>query len=133
VRYGSNCFLYFKVIFANLLYDLANATGANFENVRDAVSADPRIGPSHMEPVHPSGHTPGKVGRGAGGHCFIKDFAAFSSLYEEVLSDPLGVKVLKALRDKNNDLLRTSGKDMDLLLRVYGSAPKAKTGKKTTS
>lgn len=133
VKYGSNCFLYFKVIFANLLYDLAGATGANFENVRDAVSADPRIGASHMEPVHPSGHTPGKVGRGAGGHCFIKDFAAFSTLYTQALSDPLGMKVLEALRDKNNDLLRTSGKDLDLLLGVYGPAPKTKTGKKTTS
>jgi len=121
VKYGGNCFLYFKVVFANLLYDLAAGTGANWTNVRDAVAADPRIGASHMEPIHPSGHTPGKVGRGAGGHCFIKDFAAFAALYGQTLRDPFGVKVLEALRDKNNDLLQTSGKDLDLLEGVYGT------------
>jgi len=120
VKYGGNCFLYFKVIFVNLLYDLAKAKGLDWKSVRDAVAADPRIGVSHMEPIHASGHTKGRKGRGAGGHCFIKDFAAFSSLYGEVVKDPLGQKMLEALRDKNNALLRDSGKDLDLLRGVYG-------------
>ncbi len=120
VKYGGNCFLYFKVIFTNVLYDLSSVTGVNWKDVRDTIAADPCIGASHMEPIHSSGHTPGKVGRGAGGHCFIKDFAAFALLYEQELRDPLGVKVLEALRDKNDELLRTSGKDLDLLEGVYG-------------
>ena len=120
VKYGGNCFLYFKVIFVNLLYDLAKAKGLDWKSVRDAVAADPRIGVSHMEPIHASGHTKGRKGRGAGGHCFIQDFAAFSSLYGEVVKDPLGQKMLEALRDKNNALLRDSGKDLDLLRGVYG-------------
>lgn len=126
VKYGGNCFLYFKVLFTNLLYDLAVAIGIEWTEVRDAVAADPRIGMSHMEPVHASGHTKGKEGRGAGGHCFIKDFAAFSLIYEKLVSDPLGIKVLEALRDKNSELLRESGKDIDLLEEVYGSARNSK-------
>lgn len=119
VKYGSNCFLYFKVIFVNLLYDLAAAGGLDWKSVRDAIAADPRIGVSHMEPIHASGHAQDKPGRGAGGHCFIKDFAAFSRLYEQLVGDPLGMAMLRALRDKNSDLLVRSGKDIDLLSAVY--------------
>lgn len=124
VKYGGNCFLYFKVIFANLLYDVATKCGLDWNTVKEAVAADPRIGASHMEPIHASGHTAGKRGRGAGGHCFIKDFAAFSRLYEEMLRDPLGRRVLEAVRDKNIALLRESGKDLDLLEGVYGRSAK---------
>ena len=121
VKYGSNCFLYVKVIFANLLYDLAQVSGLEWEAVRDGIAADPRIGASHIEPIHASGHTADKPGRGAGGHCFIKDFAAFSRLYKEKVRDPAGQRVLDALRDKNSALLTESGKDVDLLEGVYGT------------
>lgn len=120
VKYGGNCFLYFKVIFANLLYDVATKCGIDWKTVKEAIAADPRIGSSHMEPMHASGHAGGTVGRGAGGHCFIKDFAAFSRLYEEKVRDPFGKRVLEAVRDKNTALLKESGKDVDLLLGVYG-------------
>ncbi|MEK7208365.1 MAG: NAD(P)-binding domain-containing protein [Patescibacteria group bacterium] len=123
VKYGGNCFLYFKVVFANLLYDVSTRFGLDWNAVKEAVAADPRIGPSHLEPVHRSGHG-GKPGRGAGGHCLIKDFAAFSLLYEQARKDPFGKKVLTALRDKNNQLLRESGKDLDLLEEVYGRPPR---------
>lgn len=113
IKYGGNCFLYVKVLYVNLLYDLAQTLHLNWSLVREAVAADPRIGTSHMEPVH-------ERGRGAGGHCFIKDFAAFSILYEKMMSDPLGKRVLEALRDKNSALLRESGKDLALLEGVYG-------------
>lgn len=113
VKYGGNCFLYLKVVYANMLYDLANRLTLDWPTVRDAIAADPRIGASHMDPVHDSG-------RGAGGHCFIKDFAAFSLIYEKRVSDPLGRQILRALRDKNHALLTESGKDIDLLEGVYG-------------
>ena len=119
VKYGGNNFFYVKVVYINMLYDLAQKLGCDWNTIRDAMIADSRIGASHMEPVHMSGHSE-KAGRGAGGHCFIKDFAAFSNIYGQLLQDPLGDKVLEALRDKNNDLLSSSGKDIDLLEGVYG-------------
>ena len=114
IKYGGNCFLYVKVVFANLFHDLAKKfPGANYETIRDAMTADPRIGNSHLDPVH-------KSGRGAGGHCFIKDFAAFIGLYEKIMEDPKGLEALRAFEKKNNHLLLSSGKDLDLLGGVYG-------------
>ncbi|MDO8564828.1 MAG: hypothetical protein Q7R88_02430 [bacterium] len=121
VKYGGNCFLYFKVIFNNILYDLAAIEGIQWEEVRDAIAADPRIGTSHMEPIHKSGHG-GKPGRGAGGHCFIKDFAAFKELFTHSVKDKSGLAILNALEKKNNELLIGSRKDVDLLEGVYGKA-----------
>lgn len=113
IKYGANTFLYTKVIFINLLYDLADKLGCSWENVRDMVAADPRIGKSHMNPIDDSG-------RGAGGHCFIKDFEAFRDLYDKTVGDGLGKLVLESIRDKNVDLLLESGKNLDLLEQVYG-------------
>ncbi len=138
IKYGGNNWFYFKVIFINMLYDLAMKTGCKWENIRDAMAADPRIGSSHLNPVHNSGEYGGHVGeeklmfnelhlepihksgRGAGGHCFIKDFAAFSEMYEKEVGDDLGMNLLKRMRDKNIDLLVSSEKDLDLLFGVYG-------------
>lgn len=113
IKYGGNNFFYLKVVYINLLYDLAQNLGCDWETVRDAMVADPRIGSSHMNPVHTGG-------RGAGGHCFIKDFAAFSNLYEECSGDAEGVNALRALEKKNKKLLSDSGKDLHILEEVYG-------------
>lgn len=113
VKYAGNCFLFTKVVFMNVLYDLANATGADWETVRDAMVHDLRIGESHTQPVHSSG-------RGAGGHCFVKDFEAFRQLYRRV-GDVYGDAMLDALTKKNMDLLVHSGKDRAILEAVYGS------------
>jgi len=132
VKYAGNCLLYAKVVFGNLLYDVVQQFGGNWERIRDAVAADPRIGRSHLDPIHKSGHSE-RAGRGAGGHCFIKDFAAFSRLYRERVRDPLGQKILDALRDKNNALLCASGKDVDLLKGVYGRARSVRGSSQITS
>ena len=121
IKYGGNCFLFTKLIFMNLMYDLSGRIGADFETVSKAMQADPRIGTSHMFPVHASGHVDeSNVGRGAGGHCFIKDFAAFVELYKTHDGDETGTAVLEALEKKNIDLLRSSNKDLELLSGVYG-------------
>jgi len=113
IKYGGNCLLYTKVVFMNLLYDLSVALEGDFETVKNAMAADPRIGTSHLNPMHQSG-------RGAGGHCFIKDFAAFETLYEETVGDKRGVDALRGIEEKNIDLLIASGKDRELLRGVYG-------------
>lgn len=131
IKYGGNNWFYFKVIFINLLYDLATKSGARWEAIRDGMSADPRIGPSHMTPIHKSGTLGGDAyqlksekqdegGRGAGGHCFIKDYAAFIEMYEKYVGDESGLNALRAIEKKNIDLLVKSGKDLDLLKGVYG-------------
>lgn len=120
VKYAGNNFLYLKVVYANLLFDLSQALGVSYDDVAEMLAADPRIGASHLSVLHASGHGD-RPGRGAGGHCFIKDFEAFHQLYQkEVRDDALGHAVFSALRNKNNALLRESGKDLDLLQGVYG-------------
>mgnify|MGYP003394339570 CR=1 FL=1 len=120
VNYAGNCLLAAQVAFMNVLHDMAAHEGVEWSELRDALIRDPRIGESHTDPVHQSGHG-GPVGRGAGGHCFIKDFAAFRAHYEAQLPlDAAGVQALRAIEEKNIDLLRTSGKDLDLLASVYG-------------
>jgi UDPglucose 6-dehydrogenase len=113
VKYAGNNFLYTKVVYMNLIYDIVQKMGCDWEVVRDAMIADPRIGASHMNPVHAGG-------RGAGGHCFIKDFAAMESFYKENIGDSLGLQVLQSLEKKNISLLSTDGKDRELLEGVYG-------------
>lgn len=116
IKYGGNCWFYFKVLFINMLYDLVKADPySDWSVVRDAMSADPRIGRTHLDPLH-------KSGRGAGGHCFIKDFEAFRKYYfDNVKNDVNGSKLLHAAVAKNVELLAKSNKDLDLLRGVYGN------------
>ncbi len=118
VKYVGNNFLFAKVVFMNMMYDLAGSIGADWSNIADAVSHDSRIGKSHMLPVHISGHatTPG---RGAGGHCFPKDFEAILQFYKRKVGDKLGVEALAAMRNKNVELLTKSNKDLDILKGIY--------------
>jgi UDP-glucose 6-dehydrogenase len=105
----------------NMLYDLAAATGADYSVVAAAMAADPRIGSSHLQVLDSSGHPGAVVGRGAGGHCFPKDWAALRAVYEsQCASDAAGAALLRAVEAKNNALLRDSHKDLDLLYGIYG-------------
>ncbi len=113
VKYAGNVFLAMKLIFANMLFDVSKAIGADYESVKNSFGADPRIGMNHLA-IDFEG------GRGAGGFCFIKDFAAFNELYEKMANDPVGLKALKGFEEKNVKLLRDSGKDLELLKGVYG-------------
>ncbi len=113
VKYIGNTFLFTKLLFMNLAYDFTQAAGADWDEVQDAVTADSRIGSSHTNPVH-------DTGRGAGGHCFIKDFEAFLSTFRSLGADEKSLAVLEALRSKNNQLLMSTRKDLDLLHGVYG-------------
>ena len=98
-----------------MFYDLGTAHGIDWTDVEAMMQVDPMMSPYYNSPVH-------KSGRGAGGHCFIKDMAAFRGQYEALLTDDtLGIKVLTLLEEKNRALLKETGKDQDLIRGVYGA------------
>lgn len=72
-KYMTNAFLALKVTFANEFFDLCSALDIDYEIVREAVAADQRIGPSHLD-VHDGGY------RGYGGKCLPKDTRALLEL-----------------------------------------------------
>jgi UDPglucose 6-dehydrogenase len=116
VKYSHNASAYAQIMMFNVMYDVARAKGFEWDNIREAVEADPFISSRYARPIH-------KTGRGAGGHCFIKDMAALRETYENLApQDKAGSAFLRALEAKNMQLLRTSGKDLDLLRGVYGEA-----------
>lgn len=123
IKYSHNLNGYFQIILSNILYDASVALGAQWGEIETALKHDPMITNRYIKPLHQSGHPGAMPGRGAGGHCFIKDFAAFRELYQKLLPDnTAGLQVLRALEEENKKLLRQSGKDIDLLESVYGKS-----------
>ncbi len=121
VKYIGNCFLYEKVVFFNQMFDLADSLGLNYKNIREGVINDPRIGESHTSIAHASGHNKNVLGRGAGGHCFIKDFEALIEIYKkQIPEDIIGLKTFQSIRDRNYKYLIDTKKDLDLLTGVIG-------------
>jgi nucleotide sugar dehydrogenase len=114
VKYGRNYLGFVRVVAINLFYDVAKKLDVDWDVVCEAMSADPDNGPTYMNPIH-------KSGRGAGGECFIKDFEAFSRLYDKLVHDKKGQAVITSLIDKNIELLVGSHKDLELLRGVYGN------------
>ncbi len=113
-KYAHNTSGYMHIVFFNVLYDLAQGLGQSWDNIGAAIGADPYISNRYASPIH-------KSGRGAGGNCFIKDFAALKQLYEAICPhDSLGQDFMHAAARKNIDLLRASGKDHHLIKGVYG-------------
>ena len=120
IKYANNCWFYFKVVFMNTLYDLEQKHGLDHQVIKEALAHDPRIGSTHLDVVH-SGRidVAQREGRGAGGHCFIKDFETYISMLKEAgLSDQQ--KACEAIRDINLQYLRSTDKDLDLVKGVYG-------------
>ncbi|MEK7068629.1 MAG: hypothetical protein AAB964_02335, partial [Patescibacteria group bacterium] len=76
IKYSHNISGYVQIVTFNLLYDFAKKNGADWEPIQKAIEADPYVPNRYARPMH-------KSGRGAGGGCFIKDFAAFRALYEQ--------------------------------------------------
>lgn len=113
IKYARNCIGYTRVLMANVFYDLSQNLGVDYTNVKNAISADPDNGPTYSSAQH-------KSGRGAGGECFIKDFAALREFYSHVVNDPVGLKMLTTMEQKNIELLKATNKDMELLKGVYG-------------
>ena len=75
IKYAHNCHGAMQVIFANLLYDAAMKSGANFDQVRATLPALGYVRHSTVTTYW----NPWKDGyRGYGGVCFPKDVAAFA-------------------------------------------------------
>ncbi len=113
IKYAHNVNGYFQVVFANVLYDVAKAAKVDWSKPYEAFERDSMMLPRYLNPIH-------KSGRGAGGHCFIKDFEAFLGFVRKHLSDRKSLKFLEAVKEKNLELLVSSGKDLDCLAEVYG-------------
>jgi len=113
IKYAHNVNGYVQVVFSNLLYDLASASGMDWAVLMEAFGKDPMMSHTYLNPVH-------KSGRGAGGGCFIKDFEAFLVAFKKAVPDAKSARVFEAIRDKNIDLLTSTGKNLDLLKQVYG-------------
>lgn len=115
MKYSQNVMGYVTIVFFNLLYDVNAAMGGDWEVVRSLLAADPDTASRFANPVH-------KGGRGAGGSCLIKDFAALRELYEKNLSqDTKALALMRAMEAKNLELLISSGKTVDLVRGVYGT------------
>jgi len=114
IKYSHNASGFVQVIFFNAMYDIAQSLKCDWSNIQEAVLADPFISNRYARPLH-------KTGRGAGGSCFIKDFAALTDCYEKNVGDAPGVAVFRSMERKNIDLLKKSKKDLNLLKGVYGN------------
>ena len=112
IKYASNVFGSMKVAYANVVFDVCHVLKANgleidYDHVRDALGADPRIGPAWIDVDHGSY-------RGFGGYCFPKDLRAFIIFSHSICGDKpsvlkklltLGIDILESVWYYNNALL----------------------------
>ena len=87
-KYAANAMLATRISFMNELARLADAVGADIENVRKGIGSDPRIGTHFLYP-----------GTGYGGSCFPKDVKA---LIRTGLDHGVTLRVLDAVERAND-------------------------------
>lgn len=101
IKYARNVHFARKVNLANIVAAAAEKLGADYENVRLGMSADFRIGDSHLDVAH-GGY------RGFGGYCFPKDLDAFIGCLEpQKLKE--AAALLRCDREFNRKLLASQG------------------------
>jgi len=122
VKYASNCFLAAKISVNNELANICAKAGADFDNVRKAMGADPRIGEPFMY-----------AGPGFGGSCFPKDVKALIKTAKDFGYD---AEMLRQTLDTNEKqkfvlsqiVLDKLGKDLSgKIFGIWGLAFKAGT------
>ncbi len=90
-KYMENAFLALKVTFCNEFYDIAAASGIDYNELRELWLLDPRIGRSHTF-VLPHN-------RGFGGRCLPKDLSAIIDTAHRLGLEP---RLLEGVRDANS-------------------------------
>lgn len=101
VKYFGNNFFAVKVAFANQMYDLCQKLGIDYELIKEAVSADNRVGSNHLEIIH-------KGYRGYGGKCLLKDIRAMIQFADKIGID---LKLHKTAEELNNKLMKKQNID----------------------
>ena len=76
VKYSRNCFLAVKVSFFNEIEEFSRKNNINYNEIRELITLDDRIGPSHTK-------VPNNGQRGWGGVCFPKDTLNLVKQYED--------------------------------------------------
>ena len=87
-KYASNAMFATRISFMNEMARVCDSVGANVDEVRRAMGADPRIGPEFLRP-----------GPGYGGSCFPKDVSALLSFANE---KDCRLRILRAVERVNN-------------------------------
>lgn len=118
-KYMTNAFLALKVTFANEMSDLCASLDVEYDKVREAVTADVRIGSSHFD-VNDGGY------RGYGGKCLPKDTKALLALGERM---QVPLRLLRTADRVNESLLPPSTEPpmLRLLPRSDNEAPESET------
>ncbi len=110
IKYTINSFLATKVTFFNEIYDIFNESHSEetWDNFIKFISADKRIGDSHMQ-------VPGHDGRrGFGGACFPKDMAALERFGNDLnQSTKLIKKVLEINNQTRSQYSKISSRESD--------------------
>jgi len=115
IKYIQNNFFYVKNVYMGICYKLADKLGCDLDAIHKALLSEPMMGTyHHLAPVRDGGY-------GAGGHCLLKDFEAFIRFYEASDGEKSGDEVLKAIRDRNLELLKKSNKDQEIVASIYGT------------
>lgn len=89
-KYAANSFLALKISYANLISNLCDKIGANYQNIKLGMSLDERIGAQFLN-----------SGIGFGGSCFPKDIKALSKILTDngvncdLISDVWKINVLQ--------------------------------------
>ncbi len=106
-KYAANAMLATKISFMNEMANMAEILGADIEEVRKGIGADPRIGYHFIYP-----------GCGYGGSCFPKDVQALERIAAQV---GYNAELLKAAEAINN---RQKNKLFEKLAKHFGGADK---------
>jgi UDPglucose 6-dehydrogenase len=93
-KYAANAMLATKISFMNELANLAESFGADIEQVRLGMGADPRIGYAFIYP-----------GAGFGGSCFPKDVRALRHSAREVGGDADILAAVEAVNQRQKQVL----------------------------
>ena len=121
-KYAANSMLATKISFMNEMANIAERLGADIEQVRQGIGADPRIGYQFIYP-----------GCGYGGSCFPKDVKALAGSARAVGYDALLLEAVETVNDRQKELLyakvhaHVGGRLEGLVVAVWGLAFKPNT------